>query len=118
MCPVINTVLTFVTFLNKTNIYISIMKNVHDAPPMMALPLILLVFGSIFFGYIFKDLMIGLGSDFWGNAIFVLPSHINIIEAEFIPTLIKFIPFFLQFLHYFLDFLFIFQMKFLYIFMI
>lgn len=82
------------TFLNKTNIYISIMKHVHDAPPMMALPLILLVFGSIFFGYIFKDLMIGLGSDFWGNAIFVLPSHINIIDAEFIPTLIKFIPFF------------------------
>ena len=35
----------------------------------------------------------GLGSDFFGNSIFILPNNITIIEAEFsISPLLKFIP--------------------------
>ena len=48
---------------------------------------------SIFFGYFASDLFVGLGSDFFGNSIFIHPDNINIIEAEFsLPLTIKLLP--------------------------
>jgi len=58
----------------------------------MSLPLIILSFGSIFVGYILKDMYIGAGSNFFGAAIFVKPENLSIINAEFLPPLIKLIP--------------------------
>jgi NADH-ubiquinone oxidoreductase chain 5 len=58
----------------------------------MAFPLIILAFGSIFVGYIFKDMMIGVGTDFWGNALFYQFNSVHIIEAEFLSPFIKIIP--------------------------
>jgi NADH-ubiquinone oxidoreductase chain 5 len=57
--------------------------------------LIILAVFSIFFGYIFKDLYIGLGSAFFAdNSIFIHPSHEIMIETEFaVPTLFKLLPF-------------------------
>lgn len=86
--------LLFLTFLSPTNLYRSTLKNTHDAPFVMALPLILLAFGSVFVGYLGKDMMIGLGTDFWGNALFVLPKNINRLESEYIPQVQKMIPLF------------------------
>jgi NADH-ubiquinone oxidoreductase chain 5 len=37
-------------------------------------------------------MMIGLGTDFWGNALFTLPQNAYLLEAEFIDTSIKLIP--------------------------
>jgi NADH-ubiquinone oxidoreductase chain 5 len=37
-------------------------------------------------------MMIGLGTDFWGNALLTLPQNTFILEAEFIDTSIKLIP--------------------------
>lgn len=37
-------------------------------------------------------MIIGPGTPFYGNAIFVLPSNANIFEAEFLEPSIKFIP--------------------------
>ena len=48
--------------------------------------------GSIFVGYLGKDMIAGLGTDFWGNALFIHPSHLAIIDAEFIPHYIKSTP--------------------------
>lgn len=90
-----STRLICLTFLNKTNVFKPVMKNIHDAPLLMALPLMVLAFGSIFVGYIFKDMVIGLGTDFWGNSIFVLPEHVILVDAEFLPVSIKLLPFFL-----------------------
>lgn len=84
--------LLFLTFLSPTNLYKSSLKSTHDAPFIMALPLILLAFGSIFVGYLGKDMMIGLGTNFWGNALFVLPKNINLLESEYIPSTQKMIP--------------------------
>lgn len=39
---------------------------------LMVFLLVILVFGSIFIGYISKDMMIGVGIDFWGNVLFIL----------------------------------------------
>ena len=49
---------------------------------------------SIFFGYITKDLFIGLGTGlFQDNSIFIYPLHEILIETEFaVPTLFKLLP--------------------------
>jgi proton-translocating NADH-quinone oxidoreductase chain L len=87
-----STRLIYLTFLIKTNTFKHSIKNAHDAPFRMALPLSLLAFCSIFFGFIFRDMFIGLGSDFWGNSIFISPYNINLIDAEFLPVFIKHCP--------------------------
>jgi NADH-ubiquinone oxidoreductase chain 5 len=56
----------------------------------MSLPLFILSIGSIFIGFLFKDMFIGMGSTFFGNSIFVL--NVNLIEAEFLDPIIKFTP--------------------------
>jgi len=55
----------------------------------MSLPLVGLAFGSIFVGYLFRDMIIGLGTSFFGNAIYVSGENLTQIDAEFIPTFIK-----------------------------
>jgi NADH-ubiquinone oxidoreductase chain 5 len=84
--------LLFLTFLAPTAAYKSSMKKVHDAPILMASTLIVLAFGSIFVGYLAKDMMIGLGTDFWSNALFVLPQNSVLLESEYIPQAQKFVP--------------------------
>jgi len=79
--------LIYLTFITETNAYHSIIKNVHEVPLKMAIPLMILAFGSIFIGYLTKDLIIGFGTPFWNNAIVLLPN-----DAEFLPFFIKLIP--------------------------
>jgi NADH-ubiquinone oxidoreductase chain 5 len=50
----------------------------------MAVPLFILSLGSIFSGYILKDMFIGVGSTFFGTSIFT--QEVYIIEAEFNDT--------------------------------
>jgi len=90
--------LLILVFLSPVTAHKSAIKNVHEAPFLMALPLILLAFGSIFVGYLGKDAMIGMGSDFWKNALFILPQNILVLESEYIPQTIKFIPLFFSFI--------------------
>jgi len=58
----------------------------------MSLPLFILAIGSIFVGYLGKDIFIGPGSSFFTHSIFVLPNHITLINAEFLHPFIKQIP--------------------------
>jgi len=88
--------LLFMTFLGTSNSFPASLRQVHDAPFLMAFPLILLAFGSIFIGFLGKDMMIGLGTDFWGNALFILPDHMLYVESEYIPQSVKMIPFILS----------------------
>ena len=84
--------LLFLTFLAPTAAYKSSMKKVHDAPFIMASTLLVLAFGSIFVGYMAKDMMIGLGTNFWSNALYVLPKNSVLLESEYIPQSQKFLP--------------------------
>ena len=84
--------LLFLTFLGPVNSFKANLKDVHEAPQLMAWPLIILAFGSIFVGYMAKDMMIGLGTPFWNNALFILPVNTIVLESEYIPQSIKFIP--------------------------
>jgi NADH-ubiquinone oxidoreductase chain 5 len=97
--------LIFLTFGRSTKAYKSSINSVHEMPPVMAYPLSLLLFGSIFIGFLTKDMIIGVGTDFWNNAIFQLPENLIIFEAEFMPTWIKLIPVILSFTGAFLGFI-------------
>jgi NADH-ubiquinone oxidoreductase chain 5 len=67
--------------------------NSHEANLSVIIPLLILALFSIFFGYVFADLFVGVGSDFFGNSLFTHPNNISIIEAEFsLPILIKLLP--------------------------
>ena len=68
-------------------------NKIHESPILMTFPLVVLAILSILIGYVTKDLFIGLGSDFWKNAIFIHPVHYNQIDAEFIPQIYKLLPF-------------------------
>jgi len=84
--------LAFLTFLSEPNGYKPVLIGAHDAPIKMALPLLILSVPSIFIGYLSRDLFIGLGSPFWNGALFVLPTNLNAIDAEFIPHFFKLLP--------------------------
>jgi len=67
--------------------------NTHEANNKVIIPLFLLALFSIFFGFIFSDLFVGMASDFFSNAIFIKPNNIYLIEAEFsLPLIIKLLP--------------------------
>ena len=67
--------------------------NVHEANTLVIIPLTILSIFSIFFGYLFSDLFVGIGSDFFGNAIFISPNNISLVEAEFsLPLIYKLLP--------------------------
>jgi NADH-ubiquinone oxidoreductase chain 5 len=61
----------------------------------LTLPLVILALFSIFFGFIAKDIFIGLGSNFFvDNSLFIHPIHEIMIDTEFaVPTLFKLLPF-------------------------
>nr|YP_010394673.1 NADH dehydrogenase subunit 5 [Phytophthora quercina]DAZ89110.1 TPA_asm: NADH dehydrogenase subunit 5 [Phytophthora quercina] len=110
-----STRLLFFSFLSETNAYKNIIKNAHDVPLEMGIPLGLLAFGSIFIGYISKDMFVGLGSNFWNNSIYINPLNNQMIDAEFLPTFFKLLPVILSFCGLFSAFyLYFFKFKFLY----
>lgn len=84
--------LIFLTFINNSKAYRSVHLHAHDANIFLGLPLFVLSIGSIFVGYICKDMFVGLGSDFWGNSLFVLSSHVYFFDAEFLPLTFKLLP--------------------------
>jgi NADH-ubiquinone oxidoreductase chain 5 len=90
----------YLTFLTNPNGPISNYKNsitkhpAHEGDIFMSLPLIILAIFSIFFGYISKDIFIGLGSGFFAdNSIFIHPMREIMLNTEFaVPTLFKLLP--------------------------
>lgn len=93
-----STRLIYLTFIADSNTTQTNFKNSHENPAAMSVPLVILAFGAIFFGYIFRDAFLGLGSDFFGASIYVSPENINLAEAEFISPLIKWTPVLISFL--------------------
>jgi NADH-ubiquinone oxidoreductase chain 5 len=84
----------YLTFLTNPNGPLINYKQAHEGDIFMSLPLIILAVFSIFFGFITKDMFIGLGSGFFAdNALFIHPSHEIMLDTEFgVPTLFKLLP--------------------------
>ena len=87
----------YLTFITNPNGPLINYKQAHEGDIYMSLPLTILAFFSIFFGYITKDIFIGLGSDFFSdNSLFIHPLHETILDTEFaVPHVFKLLPLFL-----------------------
>jgi len=85
----------YLTFLSSPNGSLVSYKNAHEGDLFLTIPLIVLAVFSIFFGYIAKDIYVGLGSNFFAdNSLFIHPSREILIDAEFsVPTNYKLLPF-------------------------
>lgn len=90
--------LAYLSFIRKTQMHKMVANHVHESDLLITLPLIVLILGSIFFGYITKDLFIGIGSPFLDHVMLILPSRNSLLLAEFLPFYIKNIPFFFSLL--------------------
>jgi len=91
----------YLTFLSKANgplvnYKFKTFKAAHEGDIFMSLPLIILAIFSIFFGFLTKDIFIGLGSDFFSdNSLFIHPSHEIMLNTEFfVPVTYKLLPLF------------------------
>jgi NADH-ubiquinone oxidoreductase chain 5 len=82
--------LTFLTIPNGSKIkYL----NIHESNLVVIISLLTLSIFSIFFGYLFSDLFVGMGNNAFSSALFIHPDNINLVEAEFsIPLLFKLLP--------------------------
>ena len=86
----------YLTFLTNPNGPLVNYKNAHEGDMFLNTPLIILAIFSIFFGFLTKDIFIGLGSGFFSdNSLFIHPSHEIMLDTEFaVPILFKLLPFF------------------------
>jgi len=91
-----STRLLFLTFLSKPNGFKKIICSAYDSSYSICIALAVLSIPSIFIGFYFKDMIIGLGTDFWGNSVYVLPENMNMVDAEFIQQSYKLLPVFLS----------------------
>ena len=89
---VLLTRLLYLTFLTKANSYKTVAFNAAESSWRITTVLFILCIPSMFIGYIAKDMIIGLGSDFEGNAIYNLPSNMNRFDSEFIDQTFKLLP--------------------------
>jgi len=87
-----STRLLYLTFLSKPNGYKSVICAAYDSSDKICIALGCLAIPSIFIGFFTKDMLVGLGTHFWGNAIFVQPENMNMFDAEFIPQFYKLLP--------------------------
>jgi proton-translocating NADH-quinone oxidoreductase chain L len=71
----------YLSFFFEKNIYRRFLT--FETSIFFIIPLLFLAIGSVVFGYIAKDLFVGLGSDAFVSRILILPEHNYILEAEF-----------------------------------
>jgi NADH-ubiquinone oxidoreductase chain 5 len=85
----------YLTFLTNPNGPLINYKYAHEGDIFLNLPLIILAVFSIFFGFLTKDIFIGLGTSFFSdNSLFIHPSHEIMFDTEFaVPILFKLLPF-------------------------
>lgn len=107
--------LLFLTFYNTHNSYFFIIYNkknkeyaIQESGLLIMIALIILFFGSIFIGFMFKDLFIGMGTDVWINNLDTesYKDMQKLLEIEFLPLEIKLIPLIFTIFAIFFSFLF------------
>jgi NADH-ubiquinone oxidoreductase chain 5 len=87
-----STRLLCLTFLVKPNGYKSVIGFAQETFSYMYLALCFLAIPSIFIGFSTKDLVVGVGSDFFGAALYNNPYMSHVFDAEFVPFFYKILP--------------------------
>ena len=92
----------YLAFLLPTTTFRPVLKIINEGSIILLAPLGVLGLGSVFFGYLFKDLCVGPGSPVWNSILFILPHNNTFMSAEFIPLKIKLLPFCLSIVAFFM----------------
>jgi proton-translocating NADH-quinone oxidoreductase chain L len=102
--------LIFFVFFQKLNFFnnINIIKENNN---FIIFSLLCLSFLSIIIGFIFSDIFIGLGTNYFNNSIFISFNKYNIIESEFINPLIKNLPIIISLVGIFTSYIFFYKLN-------
>jgi NADH-ubiquinone oxidoreductase chain 5 len=84
--------LLYLTFLSKPTGQKQIICSVQDSGIQITTTLGFLAIPSIFVGYYTKDMIVGVGSQFFNTAIMINSHNMNLFDAEFIPIFYKILP--------------------------
>lgn len=113
-----STRLLSLTFLRPVNGNRVVYEHAHESPFAMSFPLFILSIASLFVGYSTRDMFIGMGTDFWGNSLFTLPTKQYMLESEWLDASVKIVPLIfsisgasLAFTHYLFSFETLFALK-------
>ena len=87
-----STRLACLTFLVKPNGYRSVIGYAQETFSYIFVVLCFLTVPSIFVGFIAKDMVVGVGSDFFGAAIYNNPKTLHVFDAEFVEFFYKILP--------------------------
>jgi NADH-ubiquinone oxidoreductase chain 5 len=75
--------LLILSFLRRVTAFKEPVRKVHDSPLLITVPLLVLSLGSLLVGYFAREVFIGLGTPFWGNALYTQPLNGGILlESE------------------------------------
>ena len=86
--------LLIMAFHGKPRASAEVMAHVHESPSVMTLPLFVLALGAIFSGWLGYELFVGHDmAAFWGDSIFILPTHMAMENAHDVPSWVKLLPF-------------------------
>jgi NADH-ubiquinone oxidoreductase chain 5 len=80
------------TFLVKPNGYKPVIGFAKETFSNIFVALCLLTIPSIFVGFLTKDMLVGVGSDFFGTSIYNNPKTFHVFDAEFVEFFYKILP--------------------------
>jgi NADH-ubiquinone oxidoreductase chain 5 len=87
-----STRLVCLTFLVKPNGYKPVIGFAKETFSNIFIALCLLTIPSIFVGFLTKDMLVGVGSDFFGASIYNNPKTFHVFDAEFVEFFYKILP--------------------------
>ncbi|SCD24245.1 NADH-quinone oxidoreductase subunit L [Brucella inopinata] len=86
--------LIFMTFFGKPCASAEVMHHVHESPPVMLVPLLILGVGAILAGVLFKELFFGHEYvEFWKGSLFTSTANQLLEEHHHVPLWVKLSPF-------------------------
>lgn len=86
----------FLVFFNTPKGFRIIYLNAHKTSWLALFPLLVLSFFSLSSGFLLKDSLVGLGTNFFDGIIFNFSKNNKIGDSEFLPTFFKVFPIFVS----------------------
>lgn len=83
--------LLFMTFHGVPRADKHTMDHVHESPPIMLTPMIILAVGAILSGYAGYDIFVG-HHQMWGESLLILPANDTVAAAHHVPFWVKKLP--------------------------
>jgi NADH-quinone oxidoreductase subunit L len=85
--------LIFMTFYGQARCSKETLSHIHESPPIMLVPLLVLAVGALLTGYLFSGLFIGDGqAAFWGASVFTAEDNHVLHDLHNVPLWVKLSP--------------------------